>query len=173
MNAPSGVSAADSQKQALYEAARAAIADASVRPRHRPAPARVGRTARAPSLLLGLALFVAGTYILAARPAWLVTPDPPGEPVEVREASFRLTLVREAHRIRQFHAARGRLPETLAETGSGVAGVRLHQLPDGSFTLVATLDGRDLLYRSTDSAATFLGRSLQVVLDRAERTRSR
>jgi hypothetical protein len=156
----------DARKQALLEAAQAAVSDV----RSRQERGRSGRSSTAASrrtlLALGLTLFGVGVYLIAARPAWFFIPPAPTETVEIRDASFRLTMVREAELIRRFQAAEGRLPATLAEAGSQVQGVEYAPAPDGTFTLRATVAGEVLAYSSNDSATVFLGDSFGRILSR-------
>jgi hypothetical protein len=157
----------DARKQALLEAAQAAVSDA--RTRHEEGrPKRTSTSGSRRTLLaLGLTLFGVGVYLIAARPPWFFVPPPPPETVEIRDASFRLTMVREAELIRRFQVAEGRLPATLAEAGSRVEGVVYEPAADGTFALRATVAGEVLAYRSTDSVSVFLGDSFGRILSRA------
>jgi hypothetical protein len=157
---------AEHQKRALLDAAHAAVADAHAKaalPKRRDA-IRVFRT-----VMIAGSLVVTGfgVYLLAARPAWFITPPPPAPPVEVQEASLRLTLVREANRVREFRDKNGRLPATLSETGSPVAGLGYERRGDSLFVLRAPFGAGTVEFLSTDSVSTFLGRSLGVIAVRS------
>ena len=161
---PAG-SRAENQKRALLDAAQAAVADAqskAILPKRRDNT----RLSRAIVLASSLAVAGLGVYLLAARPAWLVTPPPPAPPAEVQEASVRLTMVREANRIRGFRAQKGHLPATLSEAGSPVSGVSYERQGDSLFVLRASFGARTVELVSTDSVATFLVRSLKVIAGR-------
>ena len=162
---PSGPSA-EHQKRALLDAAQAAVADAHAKaalPKRR-ANMRVFR-----AIVMAASLVVTGlgVYILAAQPAWFVTPPPPAPPAEVQEAALRLTLVREANRVREFRDQNGRLPATLSETGSPVAGVSYERRSDSLFVLRAPFGTGTVEFLSTDSVSTFLGRSVRVIAVRS------
>lgn len=165
MTAPAKTSSPDAHKEALYAAAQAALEEAKTR-----AQAGAGRKrtpgSRVILLALGLALLSLGVYLIGARPAWFFIPDPAPEPVEIQEASLRLTLVREAERVRHYRAATGRLPATLEEAGSQVVGLTYVRQPNATFTISAPLGGSTLALASTDSTAAFLGNSLQLIMRR-------
>lgn len=157
----------DARKQALLEAAQAAVSDVKARQKGR-RPERMSTSASRRTLLaLGLTLFGVGVYLIAARPSWFFVPPAAPESVEIRDASFRLTMVREAELIRRFQVAEGRLPGTLAEAGSLVEGVVYEPAADGTFALRATVAGEALAYHSTDSVSVFLGDSFGRILSRA------
>jgi len=154
-------------KEALLEAAQAALDDA------REKAARQGRRrgsslfARRLLLVSGAALFAMSIYLLVARPVWFFDPAPVPETVELQEASVRLMLVREAHRIRRWRADNaGNLPATLAEAGSPVRGVTYERRSDGSFVLSASHAGSQIRLSSTDSLPGFIGGSFGVLRER-------
>lgn len=152
------------RKRALLEAAEAAVQES----RDRARPSHGPRRPRGPNpFSIGLALLasVFGIYLMVAQPAWFLTPPPPPDPPAMREASARLTVVREASRIEQVRAETGRVPATLEEAGSGVAGLQYFPSGDG-YTLRWVLSGDTLTWSSRDSVADFLGNSLATVLAR-------
>ena len=163
---PSASPSAEHQKRALLDAAQAAVADAHAKatlPQRRQG-ANVLRTI---VVLASLVLAVVGAYLLATRPAWLVTPPPPAPPAEVQEASLRLTMVREASRLREFRSQKGHLPAVLSETGSVVDGLSYEREGDSLFVLRARFGAQTVALASTDSVANFLGRSLKVIAGRS------
>jgi len=167
MTEPRGGPPPPGQKQALYDAAVAAVQDAERRSgqtgRGRgPWGRRIGLSTAA--LVVGFAL-----YLLIARPAWFLTPPPPPESLQVQEASVRMMLVREAGRIKGLAATSGRLPEDLKATGSRVLNLRYQRLSDSSFLVAAPFGTGELILRSTDPTADFLGRSLSTVTNRGNR----
>ncbi len=151
--------APEGMKDALLEAAQAAV-QAKREPQSRRAP-RSG--ARPVVLIGGTAVAAALAVLLITQPDWLVPPPPPPEPVAVQEASARLTLVREANSVRRFRGEHGRLPATLAETGSQVRGVEYEILPGDQFALSMTYAGTSLRLQSTDRVEDFLGNSMKTV----------
>jgi hypothetical protein len=152
------------QKEMLLEAAQAAVKDVRER-----ASARSSRTSTRASQIAvttsGVMLLGLGLYLVTARPAWFFTPPPPPEPVPIQEASLRLTLVREAARVRQFQRANGRLPARLSEAGSPVEMVS-YQVDDGVFTLSVPFGESRLALSSTDSVSVFLGKSVGLITGR-------
>ena len=166
MNSPTSGPRPDGQKQALYEAAVAAVQEAGKRNRKSPEGARWGRRITMAGALVVVSF---GLYLLLARPAWFVTPPPEPESVQVQEASVRLMLVREVARIRSEAGASGRLPDGFDGTGSSARSIRYQRLTDSTFLVAATVGTRELILRSTDSTAAFLGNSLATVSNRVGR----
>lgn len=160
----------ETQKEALLEAAQAALDDAREKATRQGRGRRWGESSLfARRLLLGsgAVLFAASVYLLVARPAWFFEPAPIPETVEMREASVRLMLVREAHRIQRWRADNaGNLPATLAEAGSPVRGVDYERRGDGTFTLSAPHAGAQIRLSSTDSLPGFIGGSFAVLRQR-------
>jgi hypothetical protein len=164
---PAGVHP-DDQKRALLEAAQAAVADA----RSRSAATSRPQGFRVPiAVLTGVstALLAGSAWLLVTRPAWFLDPPPPTPSEEVREASLRLTMVREANRLAQFRIEKNRLPESLVELGSPVAGIEYERRGDSVFVLRAQLGSREITMASTDSVAGFLGQSVNIVAPRRSR----
>ena len=156
---------AEDQKRALLDAAQAAVVDArhkAEEAHQRKGPAR-GRFSPLISAVIASAI---GLYLLAARPAWFVTPPPPPDPPDIAVASARLTLVREASRVQQFQAERGRLPVSMAEAGSAVSGLHYEQLNDSGYVLRAIQGADTVSLSSRDSLPRFLGNSLGRILAR-------
>ncbi len=152
-------------KQTLYEAAITAIEDRSAKD----AAARreaVPRT-NAPRLLVLALVAAVGVVLLALQPAWLAGPKtPPPEPAGIAAASLRLTLVRERQRVLAFERERGRLPATLAETGSPLADIDYTPEGDGRFSLAARAGDSLIVLQSSDSVGAFLGGSIRALARR-------
>jgi len=161
----SGALRMEDQKQALLDAAQAAVQDA-----HDKAANRRGRsssnTSRIVVTVLGLGIFGVGIYILAMRPAWFFTPPPPPESVQIQEASVRLMLVREATRVRRFRVEHGKMPATLEEAGSTIGSVHYMAQGDSTFKLMASWGEKSIVLSSSDSVGPFLGNSLKVIASR-------
>jgi len=166
---PAGTQPAGTSKEALLNAAQAAVSDA----REKAGRVRRGETRfkRIFLMVVSMVLFGGSVYVLAARPPWLFTPPPAAEPVALQDASARLLLAREAQRIRSYRTEHGRLPATLDEAGSPAREEDLtyDRLPDGTFVLRLPRMTGALEYRSTTPEDEFLGASLQVVMDRVGR----
>jgi hypothetical protein len=77
-------------------------------------------------------------------------------------------LVREAERIRQYQTANGQLPDSLAEAGSMVTGVRYTRLDDSTFRLSAAVGSTQIGFQSDDSPDGFLGNALKIINRRGE-----
>ena len=155
----------EAQKQALLDAAQAAVADAkekAAQRRRRP----TSRTTRTFFAVVSVLLFGSGVYLLAVRPAWFFTPPAPPETVAIQEASLRLSLVRETDRVKRYRAQHGRLPGSLEDAGSPVKGLTYEKQTDSTFRLIATFGDGTIGFSSTDSVATFLGNSLKVIASR-------
>lgn len=162
---PAGSTRMEEQKQALLDAAQAAVQDANAKAAQRRSRGRSTGN-KIFVTLLGLFCFGLGTYILAARPAWFFTPPPEPESMQIQEASVRLMLVREASRVRRYRAEHGRLPATLAEAGSPVTNLTYLTQGDSTFRLVTSWGEQSIGFASTDSIATFLGNSLKIIASR-------
>ena len=157
----------EDQKRALLEAAQAAVTDAE----HKADEARrqgQPRRARLSPLVSAAIASGIGVYLLAARPAWFVTPPPPPDPPAIAAASVRLTLAREANRVHQFQADSGRLPTSMAEAGSTVSGVEYQRLNDSGYVLKAVGGGEAVSLSSRDSLPLFLGSSLRLIMARGQ-----
>ena len=161
----SGALRLEERKKALLDAAQDAVQDAHEKAAQRRGQAR-RNWSRIVVTVLGLAIFALGIYILAVRPSWFFTPPPPPESVQIQEASVRLMLVREASRVRQYRAAHGKYPATLAESGSPVSNVDYTVLGDSAFRLVTNWGEETIGLSSSDSVGAFLGNSLKIIASR-------
>lgn len=133
----------------------------------RPGPAGEARTATKWGIIgPGLALLLAvGGWVFGTRPEWVFPPPPVVESPEVTMASMRLALVRERQLVERYRRAHGRLPATLAEAGSLTGSITLAAGPDGSYLLRAVEGGAALELHSSDNTESFLGNSLQIILN--------
>jgi hypothetical protein len=125
------------------------------------APRRPDAIRRPAGLVILLLLALIGALLLLLRPVWLAGPSaPPKEPPGVEAATLRLELLRERQRVFRYSSEHGRLPATLAETGSRRADFQYAPSVDG-FSLSGRAGDSLITLRSTDSLPTFLGQSLQ------------
>lgn len=125
------------------------------------APRRSAATGQPAGLMVLLLLALAGLLLLLLRPVWLAGPSaPPQEPPGVEAATLRLELLRERQRVFRYSSEHGRLPATLAETGSPRADFQYAPSVEG-FSLSGRAGDSLITLRSTDSLPTFLGQSLQ------------
>lgn len=138
-------------KEALLEAAQAAITDQRDRP-------VIGLGRRPPSgpgrqifrLTLSL-LIAAGTLILLARPSWLAGPGLPEESSAVRAASATLSLVDAMSKVKAFSELRGRLPSRLQEVGVSDREIRYRVVEGTTFEISVAAGDSVVSLRSTDS----------------------
>lgn len=152
-------------KSALLQAAQAAVVGTPPRLPTRK-PHRSGRRGFLPLLLV---VGAACGALLVSQPSWLRTPPPAPESPAIVDASARMTLLREAERVRSFRDSQGRLPATIVEAGGPAGGEVVYTpCPDGSFTLRMATDAR-LVLRSTDDVKEFLGTSYESLIERRSR----
>ena len=149
-------------KTDLLEAARAVVKERN----EKVAAARLQPAARKRISVLTL-LSLGGLLLILLRPSWLAGPKaPPPESPAIREASVRLSVLRERQRVTDFAKQTGRLPTSLAEAGSTAPGLGYEPLPGQQFRLFAQAGESLLVLRSTDSMAHFLGNSLKDIKNR-------
>jgi hypothetical protein len=114
----------------------------------------------------GLALLaVLAGWAFGTRPEWVFPAPVAAEAPEMTAASMRLSLVRERQRVERYREQNGRLPATLAEAGSTIPTIEIATSPDGSYLLRAVEGGTALELHSSEDVETFLGNSLQVILN--------
>ncbi len=155
-----------SGKQQLLEAAQAAVQDQVTKARLQAIPA-----ARPRPWVLGTSLMVlavVGVYVGVARPDWIFPGRLLPEPPALREASWRMAILREAKLVEAFRAKQGKLPADLMEVGTPNFGISYRRNVDGTFSLTADSITPPLAYQSTDSAKTFLGESLNRLVERGK-----
>jgi hypothetical protein len=122
-------------------------------------------------LLVALFILIAGTgsWVIAARPAWLFDAPPPAETPAERDASLRMAMYTAARRVEQFRAARGTVPASLDSVALPVEGVTY--VPEGASAW--RIEGRagelTLVLTSTDALEPFLGESYHILARRAHR----
>ncbi len=104
-------------------------------------------------------------WLFGTRPEWVFTPPVVAEAPETTAASMRLALVRERQRVERYREQNGRLPATLAEAGSTLPTIAMAASPDGSYLLRVVEGGTALELHSSENIETFLGNSLQVILN--------
>lgn len=151
-----------SSKADLLKAAEAAVTTPSG---PSPEPRRQGGT-RWSFVGVGLlAVALTGGWVLGTRPEWVFPPAPTVESPEVTVASMRMVLVRERQRVERYRQEHGRLPQTLAEAGGHLPNVEIAHDADGGYLLRAVEGATALELHSSETLETFLGNSLQVLLN--------
>jgi hypothetical protein len=129
--------------------------DVAHRERARKAPSGAGRKRRWQiALLIALA---ANVYVWVGRPAWIVG-DPPGvQTAAEEEGVLRFRMYVQGQRIETFRREHGELPERLEETGPPLEGMRYQRTGPTSWELLGESGGVQLLLRSSQPMAEFLG----------------
>jgi len=104
-------------------------------------------------------LAVLAVYLLIAPPDWAVLNPIPGPPVERQVDDFRTAMYFQGiARIEVYRAANGRLPTTLEEAGSTLAGVDYAVRGDSAYVLIGSVGDEVLTYDSSvQTAAAFAG----------------
>lgn len=94
-------------------------------------------------------VLVATLYVWLAAPGWASfdRPEPPSR--LHREASLRIALYLQAQRIEEFRMRNGELPDSLAQTGPPLPGVRYEKTDLGTYHLEGQNDTLALFYSSS------------------------
>jgi hypothetical protein len=151
----------DARKEDLLQAAQAAVEQDRSSGANRGEP-----QTRWGIVFWGLALLaVLAGWAFGTRPEWVFPAPLAAKAPEITAASMRLSLVRERQRVERYREQNGRLPATLAEAGSTIPTIEIATSPDGSYLLRAVEGGTALELHSSENVETFLGNSLQVILN--------
>lgn len=138
-------------KEALLEAAQAAVADQRNRPLSKLSPSQPppgkGRLVFRGSMLVAMTI---GAGLLAAQPAWLTGPKLPKEDQAVQAASATLTLVDAVSKVQSYFASRGRLPRQLREAGIEHPAVQLRVTADAAFEVSLRMADSTISIRSDE-----------------------
>lgn len=110
-------------------------------------------------------LFLITAWIWLFPPAFLRMDPPPPQPVAQEEAALRFSMYLQAQRIKAFHLEHGRLPDSLAEAGPPLPGMRYTVLHTDLYQLTGATERVTLTYRSDLPLRDFVG-SGAAVLDR-------
>ncbi len=138
-------------KSALLEAAQAAVADQQTKGRARKRLWQENtKTRTAVRSTLGV-LTLAGIALLLLRPSWLVGPELPAEPPEIKTASATLALIEAASHLRAYQSATGQLPERLKDAGITDIAIRYQRVDSVNFVIRLAAGDSTLTLRSTDS----------------------
>ena len=122
------------------------------------------RTSSQPLLALCTATLLAiGAYLAIMKPAWVFAPSPTPESLAIQDASLRLTMANASQRVQHFRKQNGRLPESLAETGTQGANLHYGRLGASDYRLVGENGMARVTLTSKDSLADFLGNSFQII----------
>ncbi|HVZ76970.1 MAG TPA: hypothetical protein VG818_03210 [Gemmatimonadaceae bacterium] len=113
--------------------------------------------------LLGFACMIFAFYSWGARPEWIWGPQPDAAQAQAtRDAEMRFQMFLLAQRIFNYRREFGAVPDSLAQVGERIPGVRYEALTDTSFVLRYERGIPIILY-STDSMDDFLRNALDVV----------
>jgi hypothetical protein len=116
-----------------------------------------GRKQPRGNLYVILALLIAvNVWIWVAQPTWIMGESGGITTLEVAEGLLRFRMYVQAQRIHALERQHHRLPETLAETGEPVEGIRYVRTGDGEWELIGELRRAHLTLSSTTPMADFL-----------------
>ncbi len=130
---------------------------------------RGGRSRIRPSIMLSavLAIFLCA-YLYIEHPDWLFPSTAPVESVAIREASLRIAMANTAQHVERYHQRTGRLPKTLADVGTEVAGIAYQTLDSADWRITGSHEGVELTLGSRDPLAKFLGNSFDLIARRSQ-----
>jgi hypothetical protein len=109
-----------------------------------------------------LALFLCA-YLYVERPEWLFPASAPPEPVVITEASLRIGMANVAQHIERYRQRTGKLPSTLRETGTDVAGITYQPVDSAAWRLSGSHAGIELVLTSGEPLARFIGNSFEMI----------
>lgn len=154
-------------KEALLEAAQAAIADHKNRPPVLPGGRKVGGSGRVVFRLVLVGLMVAGASVLSVQPEWLVGPKLPADDAAVQTASATLSLVDVVSKIEAYTTVQGRLPTKLSDVGVRNAAIRYRIVGESAFELSLSAGDTTVALRSTDSLKPRMVEAIRVLQRRS------
>ena len=156
-------------KSDLLEAARAAVKDSEAKAAELAVAARSVPRRRWPLGAL-VVVGVVGLVLLTLQPDWLVGPAVvPPDPPPGAAAGLRVALLRQRQLVLDYARRNGRLPQSLADAGDTVPGVRYSRRGDSAFSLTGRAGDSVVVLQSGDSQSVFLGNSLRVLKNRGAR----
>ncbi|MFN0179485.1 MAG: hypothetical protein ACKVZ0_11860 [Gemmatimonadales bacterium] len=154
-------------KEALLEAAQAAIADHKNRPPVPPGGQRRGATSRFLFRLALVGLIATGAGVLALQPEWLTGPTLPTEDPTIQAASATLALVDVVSKIEAYTTVQGRLPTQLSDVGVRNAMIRYRIIGESGFEVSFTAGDTTVAVRSTDSLKSRMVEAIRVLQGRS------
>jgi hypothetical protein len=154
-------------KEALLEAAQAAIADHRNRPPVPPGGQPRGGTGRFLFRLVLVGLIATGAGVLALQPVWLTGPTLAAEDPTIRAASATLSLVDVISKIEAFTTLQGRLPTQLSDVGVQNAAIRYRIIGEAGFEVSFTAGDTTVALRSTDSLKPRMVEAIRVLQGRS------
>jgi len=120
------------------------------------APVRSART-RPWFAAVGVLATLALVYVWGVRPGWLFSLDAiPAQTPEQEDASLRLGLYLQYHRVMDYRKATGRIPATLEAAGDVEEGVVYTVTGDSTFQLTASNERLSLQLNQSDDPARLL-----------------
>lgn len=163
-------SSAPPNKQALLEAFDSVLKKQAEdrEAEQRDAEARRKSRNRVRPVVWGLAVVAMGlcAYLYIEKPEWLY-PSTVKESVAVQEASLRIGMANVAQHIERYRQRTGKLPRTLIEVGTQVAGIEYEPLDSADWRLIGSNAEVELTLASGEPLPRFLGNSFQVISRRS------
>jgi hypothetical protein len=113
-------------------------------------------------------LLVVGAYLAVMRPPWVFAPRPTPETLAIKEASLRISMANAVQHVDRYRKRNARLPASLAEADARGTGIQYDRMGPNAFRLIGENGPARVTYTSSDSLATFVGNSYQIVAGRAK-----
>jgi hypothetical protein len=134
------------------EGEKAAARAALEQRRRRPVPLK--------AILLG-SLLALNLYLWLGDPEWLRFREPSAPSIDYYQNSWKLAVVLQRQRIEEYRKETGAIPANARQAGQPVHGVQYTPIDRSStYELAAGAGPSQVVYRSTDSLSTLVGRAL-------------
>ncbi|HEX7939167.1 MAG TPA: hypothetical protein VF483_09270 [Gemmatimonadaceae bacterium] len=119
-------------------------------------------------LALSMCLLAFTVYAYAAKPEFVFGADPNNVSEVRRDANLRFTMFLLSRRVETIKNRTHRLPDNLATIPGAPKGVTYARLTDSVFELRGKENGKDVVFRSDESAEQFLGQSPKILSGRGQ-----
>lgn len=129
----------------------------------KPTPVKRSRAGAVWASLLCLPLLAFCIYSWIARPEFIWGPSDASIPPAEQEADVRFSLFLLAQRVEAYRQSEGLYPSALEALDDKVEGVSYALVSDSVFELRAMQQGKEVVFRSDESADAFLGNALAVI----------
>ena len=119
-------------------------------------------------LVLSLGFLAFTIYAYTVKPEFIFGADPSKVSEVRRDANVRFTMYLLSRRVESFKSTAHRLPDDLTPFAGAPKGVIYLRLTDSVFELRAKDAGKEIVYRSDESADRFLGLSPKILSGRGQ-----